>query len=192
MTKQKIIEEAFQVFAVKGYEGASLNEIAGRVGIKKPSIYVYFKSKEELFLTVLELEVERFITYINNVTEDIKDKSTKEQLHIFGQACVEYMRNYRYINSFWTGILFFPQMNISDEIGSKALRIKNICIEVLSGVMARGMQLGDIEKRSIDELIYSYLAVLQGSFIVIYRNHNFSLDTASEIFEIYWRGISAE
>ncbi|MBP6117523.1 MAG: TetR/AcrR family transcriptional regulator [Neisseriaceae bacterium] len=41
-------------FAECGYHGASLNEIATTVGIKKASLYAHFKSKDELFMMVFD------------------------------------------------------------------------------------------------------------------------------------------
>ena len=48
-TRERICAAAFDLFGEKGYDGASMNELAERVGIAKPSIYNYFKSKEEVF-----------------------------------------------------------------------------------------------------------------------------------------------
>lgn len=44
---------ALNRFADQGYNGASLAQIAGDVGIKTPSIYAHFKGKDELFLSLI-------------------------------------------------------------------------------------------------------------------------------------------
>lgn len=49
-TIEKIRQSAVHHFAREGYDGASLAAIAGDVGIKKQSLYTYFKNKDELFL----------------------------------------------------------------------------------------------------------------------------------------------
>lgn len=46
--------EALKRFADQGYAATSLAQIAGDVGIKAPSIYSHFKSKDELFLSLVE------------------------------------------------------------------------------------------------------------------------------------------
>jgi AcrR family transcriptional regulator len=53
-SKQRIIDAAFEHFVLNGYEGASLNAIAEAVGIRKASIYTHFKSKDALFLELLD------------------------------------------------------------------------------------------------------------------------------------------
>lgn len=54
-TKQRIVEAANAVFAKKGYQAASLEEIASASLCSKANIYYHFKSKEELFLHIAEL-----------------------------------------------------------------------------------------------------------------------------------------
>lgn len=53
MTGNRIKQAAMTLFTESGYEGASLSKIAKLVGIKTPSIYAHFESKEQLFLTLL-------------------------------------------------------------------------------------------------------------------------------------------
>lgn len=50
---QRICDAATRHFSIKGYDGASLNEIAGMVGIRKASLYSHFAGKDELFSRVL-------------------------------------------------------------------------------------------------------------------------------------------
>ncbi|MCD2492602.1 TetR/AcrR family transcriptional regulator [Lacrimispora sp. NSJ-141] len=52
-TKERIIEEALTLFSVKGYHGTSVKNIADAVGIKDSSLYKHFKSKKEIFDTIV-------------------------------------------------------------------------------------------------------------------------------------------
>lgn len=51
--RRTIMKVASEVFGKKGYGGATISEIAGKAGIAEASVYQYFKSKEELLLSVL-------------------------------------------------------------------------------------------------------------------------------------------
>lgn len=53
-TRERVREAALELFGEKGYDGASMNELAERVGIAKPSVYNYYRSKEELLLDLVE------------------------------------------------------------------------------------------------------------------------------------------
>ena len=52
MRRHAIMQAAAEVFGEKGYGGATISEIAGKAGIAEASIYQYFKSKEDLLLSV--------------------------------------------------------------------------------------------------------------------------------------------
>lgn len=51
---ERILVAATAHFAERGYDAASLNDIAAAVGIRKASLYTHFASKDELFLMVFE------------------------------------------------------------------------------------------------------------------------------------------
>lgn len=53
-TKEKIIEEALTLFSTKGYKGTSVKNVADAVGIKDSSLYKHFKSKKEIFDTIVK------------------------------------------------------------------------------------------------------------------------------------------
>lgn len=50
--RKDIIDVAERKFFEKGYDGVSMDEIAGELELSKPTIYLYFKNKESLFLAV--------------------------------------------------------------------------------------------------------------------------------------------
>jgi len=78
-TKQKILIEAEKLFAVKGFEGTGIEEIARNVGIRKSVIYYHFKNKEQILQTMLDDFVARgvafkksfFVRYAGNFMEKL-------------------------------------------------------------------------------------------------------------------------
>jgi AcrR family transcriptional regulator len=53
---RQIMEGARTVFLEKGFDAASMGEIARHAGVSKGTLYVYFESKEELFESIFEEE----------------------------------------------------------------------------------------------------------------------------------------
>lgn len=51
---QEITDAAFEVFAERGYATARVEEVAKRAGVSKGLLYLYFKTKEELFKAVIK------------------------------------------------------------------------------------------------------------------------------------------
>ena len=65
--KNEILDAAEQLFTVKGYEAATVNDILSAVNIAKGTFYYYFKSKED----VLDALVERRINMGVKMAEEI-------------------------------------------------------------------------------------------------------------------------
>jgi len=61
-TKNLIATKAKEIFSQKGYFQASMEDIRLHSGMSKGSIYYHFKSKEELFVYILELYVKEWIS----------------------------------------------------------------------------------------------------------------------------------
>ena len=53
-TKRKIFETSMKLFAEKGYDATSIEEITATVGVAKGTLYYHFSSKEELFNFLIE------------------------------------------------------------------------------------------------------------------------------------------
>jgi AcrR family transcriptional regulator len=58
-TRVRILEAGYRVFARRGYEAATVDEITAECGIAKGALYGHFASKEELFRTILVEHVRR-------------------------------------------------------------------------------------------------------------------------------------
>ncbi len=53
-TKRKIFEASMKLFAEKGYDATSIEEITATVGVAKGTLYYHFSSKEEIFNFLVE------------------------------------------------------------------------------------------------------------------------------------------
>ncbi|MEC2921431.1 MULTISPECIES: TetR/AcrR family transcriptional regulator [Bacillus cereus group] len=60
LRRKTIIAIAAKEFSEKGYDNSNINEIAVMSGIGKGTIYLYFKTKKELYLATMETIVEMF------------------------------------------------------------------------------------------------------------------------------------
>ncbi len=58
-TREYLLQAAAQVFSERGFHGASLDEVAAVAGFTKGAVYSNFKSKEDLFLALLESRYEQ-------------------------------------------------------------------------------------------------------------------------------------
>ena len=53
-TRERILREASHLFAVRGYYGSSTRDIAAAVGIRQPSLFHHFETKQAIFEELLK------------------------------------------------------------------------------------------------------------------------------------------
>ena len=84
-TKQKILEQTFELIMKYGIKSVSLDDISRRIGISKKTIYQYFENKKGLIHEVIEnhiIEDEAEITSIINKSKDAIDEMLQVAKHV--------------------------------------------------------------------------------------------------------------
>ena len=81
--KDRIVEAAHEVFSEKGYHDATMDDIAGRIGVSKAALYQYFRSKEDLYKAILAA---RFRNMTNMISSELTGGS-------FAECCQAFLEN---------------------------------------------------------------------------------------------------
>lgn len=80
-TKTKIVQAAYELFAEKGYEETTLNEIIQATDLSKGAIYHHFRSKLDILETMTAIAEKRVKDFLNGLVTDTslsaKEKITK-------------------------------------------------------------------------------------------------------------------
>lgn len=164
-TRAKILQEAFSLIAMNGYDNTSISAICERVGVKKPTIYYYFKSKEELFITLIE----EFST---------GDKSIKFNLDVSKDNYAKELMKYGtvFINTY-KGQPEFSKFLMELYIQSKRIQgldsimdaMNKAFKEELLSIVTLGQRLGVIEKEKnqiITDLIFTTIQGIEFSLML--------------------------
>ncbi|MEU4212819.1 TetR/AcrR family transcriptional regulator [Streptomyces sp. NPDC026206] len=67
--ERQMLDAAVEVFARRGYNAASMDEIAELAGASKPLVYLYLNSKEELFSACIRREAEALMAAVGAASE---------------------------------------------------------------------------------------------------------------------------
>lgn len=88
-TKELILEAALNLFSQHGFAGASIRQIAGAVGIRESAVYNHFKSKEEIFISLLS-EFKRQSLSGSVLSDELIDEITNPEkfLHDFSKKLI--------------------------------------------------------------------------------------------------------
>ena len=65
--KDEILDYATRLFAERGYDGTSMNDVAGQVGMRKASLFYHFATKDALYEAVLDRLIGRLATPLAEV-----------------------------------------------------------------------------------------------------------------------------
>ncbi|MES2625560.1 MAG: TetR/AcrR family transcriptional regulator [Pseudomonadota bacterium] len=84
--REEVLDIASETFLSKGFDGTSINVMAREAGISKESIYRYFGSKEDLFLAVVERELEVYKKGMQETISHFHGKTLKEALFSVAEA----------------------------------------------------------------------------------------------------------
>lgn len=68
-TREELLDAARVLFARHGYHGASVDQVAEAAGFTKGAVYSNFASKEELFLALLERQLDRSVAELESLLE---------------------------------------------------------------------------------------------------------------------------
>jgi AcrR family transcriptional regulator len=109
-TREYLLAAAAQVFAERGFHGATLDEVAALAGFTKGAVYSNFKSKDDLFLALLASRYESALTSLRTyldaaeaprpasdfrgrIAEDLDDASTDSWGPLYQEFLVYALRN---------------------------------------------------------------------------------------------------
>ncbi|WP_130493805.1 TetR family transcriptional regulator [Motilibacter rhizosphaerae] len=89
--REQLLDVGRSLFAEKGFEGTSVEEIAAKAGVSKPVVYEHFGGKEGLYAVVIDREVESLLT---SITEALTaTERSRELLEQAALALLDYIES---------------------------------------------------------------------------------------------------
>lgn len=86
--KELILDAAKSVFGKLGYSKATLDDIAHAIGLKKPTLYYYYKSKEVLFIEAFSQEWKESLSTLKRIAEE--ERNPHERLLLYIRSSLRY------------------------------------------------------------------------------------------------------
>lgn len=137
-TKRKIFETSMKLFAEKGYDATSIEEITAEVGVAKGTLYYHFSSKEEIFNFLIEEGMNLLKNSINIKVE--KQKSYIDKLRAIVLIQIKIITKYE---NFMTIVL--------SEIWGNSQRSKTChtyveeYLQIVRKIVVEGIKKGEIK-----------------------------------------------
>jgi AcrR family transcriptional regulator len=77
--REQLLDVGRTLFAERGFDGTSVEEVAARAGVSKPVVYEHFGGKEGLYAVVVDREVQRLLDTFNHALTGDQPKLLLEQ-----------------------------------------------------------------------------------------------------------------
>lgn len=88
--REQLLDIGRHLFAERGLDGTSIEEIAAQAGVSKPVVYEHFGGKEGLYAVVVDREVDRFLKM---ATELLNGDDTMEKFEVAAVALLRYIED---------------------------------------------------------------------------------------------------
>ena len=189
-TETRIKEVGLRLFAEQGYEATPLSAIAREVGIRTPSLYNHFISKEALFLTLVEEVEAQMLSVIEQSLAE--DDNVEKRLHRLLQASRDFIFDSGK-GVFYKRFLLFPPPSLAIPLKrisrNSETAIDGLLKQAFTEGIAQGVLRDDLDETDFISMTY---CVIDGLFSESFLYDRQTLDQRLvSIWRVFRAGIVA-
>lgn len=183
-----ILEAAIDVFAAKGFHHARISDIARKAGVADGTIYLYFRNKDDVLLSIFEEKMGELLSGLRAVLEGVEDPS--ERVRHFARFHFRQVQDHRTLAEV---------LQIELRLSSKFLREYRPeklweYLNIFAGIIRDGQERG-VFRAGLDPFVimWAFFGAMDEIAMqwVLARRHKFSLDAAADqVADVFIRGMA--
>jgi len=132
----QILEAAIKVFAKKGFYNAKVSEIAREANVADGTIYLYFKNKDDILISLFEEKMELIINEMKNELSKLEDPTQK--IRAFVSRHIHLVRDNKYLAE-----VIQIELRQSSKFMRRYVPIKFLeYLDIIGGIIEEGKQKG--------------------------------------------------
>jgi len=180
--REQLLDIGRSLFAAKGFDGTSVEEIAERAGVSKPVVYEHFGGKEGLYAVVVDREVRRLL---ERIEASLKGQHPRELLEQAAGALLDYVE--RDTDGFRILVRDSP---VASTSGTFASLISDIATQVEHVLAAQFKNLGyDAKLAPLYSQALVGMVALTGQWWLVARKPKRD-EVAAHLVNLAWNGLS--
>ncbi len=188
--RDEILFAAHGVFAEKGYEHATVDEIAQRAEFSKGALYSYFQNKEEIFVATLE---ESFADMERMVASAFDNQlPVREKFRLFTKELFTYFEEHADVLTILVKEEMQMKMKTLCEFRERYLDRRENGITKMAAPLSEAMMKGGVREMDAVTLVEAYRNMVFG-FILLHRfrkEPRSLLDEVDTLVTIFFDGIA--
>ena len=165
--KDQIMNAAEEVFSQKGFNDARMDDIAEETGLSKGTLYLYYKSKDDLIIAILDRIFQREFRIFENL--DLTSVSATDAIWSFAETTskdVKMMVRLLPITYEFMGLAF------RNKLVQKAFKAYfNHYMDILIPIIQHGIDTGEFRPADPKEIALAMGAIMEGTLLLwVYDN----------------------
>jgi TetR/AcrR family transcriptional regulator, fatty acid metabolism regulator protein len=175
--KSAIIDAAVQVFAQKGFYNAKVSDVADAAGVAAGTIYLYFKNKDDLLISLFEEKMEAILQRFRTRLQDIDDPV--EKLHTMVDVYFDLIEEDKQLATVFQVELRQSATFLKDYRNQKFLDYLNMIAAIIDDGIAQNFFRPDVHVGIIKIMIFGALDEVARQWI-LGADQKYSLELAKE------------
>jgi AcrR family transcriptional regulator len=160
--REEILSAAEKVFAAKGFFPTTMSDIAREAEFGTGTLYKYFKSKEDLYFTLIDEKVEE-INHLVKAELSQKTLAVERIKKVLGLQFEFFEQNRDFLRIYISERNRF-EWTVKDDLG-KGIHEKMVTyIDILAGVMRQGVKEGEFKSMNPMDLAHALVGIVN-SFV---------------------------
>jgi AcrR family transcriptional regulator len=157
-SRERLLETATELFAEKGYAGASVREIVEKAGVSKPVLYYYFKSKEGLFYAILDWAADVQQEILNEIFE--ARGTVVERFTYLYRRVYEGIQQYKSLYIMIHGLIYGPPEGVPEyDFGS----FQRHMLDAAKQIYQDGLSSGETRNVDLEDVAFMVLGLIDYS-----------------------------
>jgi AcrR family transcriptional regulator len=144
--KSSILRAARRLFFENGFRTVTIDSIAKKSELSKGSIYLYFKSKEEIYTQILLNDIDKFQDHFNDLLQDAP--TAADAIVQFSHIYVELFLNDRELfRILMTFMLHTSALKLPEEVNDRIIKSTNKNIKIIEDIFRYGIEQGEFNAK---------------------------------------------
>ena len=188
--RERITEAAIAVFAEKGYRSSRVSDVAQAAGVADGTIYLYFKNKEDLLLSIFEEKMEMLLSMLNSKLADIECPLNKIREYV--NSHFELLRTHPELAQVFQVELRQSHKFLREYRPEPLWAYLNVFSDIVAEAQASGLIREDVDPFISKWAFFGALDELSIQWVLSRNRDRFDLDVAAkQVVETFFRGVLA-
>ncbi len=155
--RKEILQNASEVFAVKGYEKTKLADISEKCGVGRTTLYQYFKNKEEIFYYTATEAFEQIKEKVEIIVEDENLTFLEKLKKLVFELTTECEHNFMFVLLVEVWVILKRENNEKME---KINQYNKDIIDTINNLISDGIEakeLKTVDSESMADILFSFI-----------------------------------